>query len=477
MTRKVSVMADVPGGGVWVTGMGMDRRRFVRTASGLLVAAASVPGCGGGGNEPPPPPPPTPTGTLKIVVTGLGANVTSVTATAHRTDASQADDIVDINVSTGIGTKVVNTGTYQVTLTIPQGYALGASGTNPVTGVTVSENATTEVDFPVVVVAQTGTLAISVSGLQAGATSGGSASAQRTDVGGKAPVPITIDGTGNGSAIVEVGTYTVTYTLPAQYNLGGGVVNPRTGVVVTASTTTTVSFTVVFAGGGGGVPGNIYEYGFENGNFDQLKTGNNQDPTTIGWQFDTTDKFRGTTSVKHNIPVNAANQAYAFFFLLNTPRKALYGRFAYKQGPNFDNSNPIKVFRYLAPSFGTQYGTVMFNANTSNLVQVNPDQIQGSPAFGSLSPNTANPAIRPNASRGQWHWYEFFADYNTDGNYIFKVWQDDVLIIDGVVPRNISPLPNIGTVQIDGTFNSINTAEDVWYDSIGISTQKMGVPS
>lgn len=118
----------------------------------------------------------------------------------------------------------------------------------------------------------------------------------------------------------------------------------------------------------------------------------------------------------------------------------------------------------------------MFNANTSNLVQVNPDQIQGSPAFGSLSPNVpGSPALRPNATRGQWHWYEFFADYNTSNNIIYKVWQDDVLIIDGVVPR--PSLGRVGTVQIDGTFNSINTAEDVWYDSIGISTQKMGVPS
>lgn len=220
---------------------------------------------------------------------------------------------------------------------------------------------------------------------------------------------------------------------------------------------------------------NIYDFGFDNGTFGSFVTGNSKNPTTIGWQFDSTDFAKGANSVKRKIPVNSANQGYAFYYLLSQPQKSLYVRFAYKQGPNFDNSNPIKVLRFLAPGFGTQLGTLMFNANTSNLVQVNPDQIQGSSPSGGLSPNTGNPAKTPNQTRGEWHWYEFFADFNTSNSIVYKVWQDDVLIIDGVIAR--PSLGPVGTIQIDGTFNAINTAEDVWYDSIGVSTERMGIPS
>jgi hypothetical protein len=181
------------------------------------------------------------TGTMAVNVTGLSGSAGGGTASAQRTDADASP--VTINVSSaGGGSATVPTGTYAVTYTPPSGFSVAPHVPNPASGLVVALGATRTTSFTVEAnpVTGSGTLQVAVTGL-AGASNGGSASAQRTDAAG-APITIDVSVSGAGSASIPAGTYSVTYTPPSGFSVTGS--NPLTGVVVAASGSATATFAV-----------------------------------------------------------------------------------------------------------------------------------------------------------------------------------------------------------------------------------------
>ena len=115
----------------------------------------------------------------------------------------------------------VEAGTYHVTYEPPSGYAMASIPNNENDfDVTVVAGETTEISRTIEVA--TGTLNISVTGLSAGAATGGSASVLRTDLSGQTPVVVPVATNGSATTSVVPGTYEVTYTPPAGHTLASG---------------------------------------------------------------------------------------------------------------------------------------------------------------------------------------------------------------------------------------------------------------
>ena len=191
----------------------------------------------------------TPRGTLRLIVTGHSPSLAN--AGEARYASGSIDLVVPIPVA-GMLEQLAPVGTYQITYTPPSGYTL-ASGQQSQRNVTITAGASTEVTFALVAPqAPTGVVRVTVTGLTSPASVGGSALIERTDVTGQASASVNVPGSGSVDQQVLTGTYRVTYTPPAGYQLASGQPNPRTGIAVTQGNTTTASFHVQASSGGGG---------------------------------------------------------------------------------------------------------------------------------------------------------------------------------------------------------------------------------
>lgn len=185
------------------------------------------------------------TGSLRIQVNGLAAGASGGgTAQVLRTDiGGQSPVPVTIDAS-GVLDVPLEVGTYSVTFTPPSGYELPAGQTN-FRNATIADSATSTVTYQVsqVVTPTAGTLRVQVTGLQAGASSGGSVSALRTDIGGQSPIVAAVAASGSVDVSLQGGTYDVTYTPPAGYQLNAGQTNPQSATI-TNGATSNVGFAV-----------------------------------------------------------------------------------------------------------------------------------------------------------------------------------------------------------------------------------------
>ena len=211
------------------SGKPIGRRQFVAAAG--VFAATQIVGCGTESIT-------GPQGTIDLTINGLDPAATSggsviATPTAGGTP-------VNITIPPlGHQTALAPAGDYTVLYTPPANHALGPGQQNPRT-ITITAGQTTAVTVDLV---SSGTIQVTVTGLTGSPPDGGTAVAQRTDV-SATPVNINISAAGSGSASVPTGTYTVTYSPPAGFNVNGGVTNPVTGLVVTLSAPAGVSFAV-----------------------------------------------------------------------------------------------------------------------------------------------------------------------------------------------------------------------------------------
>ena len=207
----------------------ISRRDFVRTGSAIMLASGSAV-CGDGSG-------PTATGTIRLILTGLNPSATSGgTATATPTSGGNT---ITINIPpSGDQQAQAPVGSYTVTYAPPAGHLVAPETPVPST-VTVTEGQTTTIALTLLA---SGSISVTVSGLGSSPASGGSASAQRTDAAGAA-IPITISTSGTGTVNgVPAGTYSVTYTAPAGFNITS--TNPLTGLVVVVGAATPANFTV-----------------------------------------------------------------------------------------------------------------------------------------------------------------------------------------------------------------------------------------
>lgn len=217
----------------------ISRRKFVKTSGGILVAAGLGSACGSDFTGS------TSKGSLRAVVTGLDPSATTggqVTVTAL--DVTGFAPLTVNLPASGDSGNVPNipAGNYRIAYAPPTNHALVTGQVNP-QDVVVSVGVETTVAWSVIV--SQSNVSVTVIGLQAGVSAGGSASILRTDIAGQSPVILNIPSNGTGVLGVAAGTYSVSYTPPGGYAVVSGVANPVTNVVATAGGTATVTFTVL----------------------------------------------------------------------------------------------------------------------------------------------------------------------------------------------------------------------------------------
>lgn len=212
------------------------RRRHGLLAS-LVIAVSAVAGsCGDGTIDPD-----EPAGTISVSIDGITTVVQSAgTALITGTGLDEPLDVLLPPVVTG--DYDVPVGTYHVVYGPPAGYTIEPGSSNEI-DVIVTEDDTTVVSFTVV--QASGTLQIGIDGLDASSVGGGSAQVLRTDIGGQTPLAVAIPAAGNATTSLVPGTYSVTYTPPANHSLIQGEVAVK-NVVVEADEVSAVSYEVQF---------------------------------------------------------------------------------------------------------------------------------------------------------------------------------------------------------------------------------------
>lgn len=181
-------------------------------------------------------------GTLRLVVDGMSGASDSGSAQIQRTDvAGQSPTVLSVPAAGSVDV-TLPPGTYSVTLTPPAGHLVAVTQTNPRT-VSIIGSQTATVTFQVAPIPAPGTLRITVAGLVAGATTGGTAELVRTDVPNQSPAALSIPSSGSLDSALDAGAYRVTYSPPSGHTLAANQQNPR-DISVTSGGTTTIAFAV-----------------------------------------------------------------------------------------------------------------------------------------------------------------------------------------------------------------------------------------
>jgi hypothetical protein len=216
--------------------------------------------------------------------------------------------------------------------------ALGLAECRGATQITTPPDTTTTPPPPPPT-AQTGTLRIAVTGLPSGASSGGSATYQRTDIAGQSPSSVNLPGSGSVDRTVETGDYRVTYTPPDGYAVNQGVSNPQT-LKVNANATATASYAV---SAGFATPDILNNASFESG-WDGFT---NPSGGTPSWQLSNEQAQQGTTSAKFTFGPGSGGGGMMFSF---AGRDDVYFR-TYFYATQFPN-DAHKFMRFFAPALG-----------------------------------------------------------------------------------------------------------------------------
>ncbi len=442
----------------------MDRRRFVKTAGGVLVAG-QLSACNDVPGSTTPTGPTGTTGILGLMVTGLEPSATSGgTVTVTPVDAPGATQItVPVPVS-GVGETTVPVGTYSVEYAAPAGHVLAPGAANP-QNANVVEGQTTVVDFSVAVVVAPGTLQIIVTGLGTAAT-GGSAQITRTDIAGQAPITVDVPTSGTMATSLVPGTYDVNYVPPGGFALSSGVTNPQS-VVVTSDSTVTATFQVALANSGP----DIAEISFEDGTVGSLQdnVGGAAQGTVIS-----TDAARGTRCLQVDYgptPVSEGGVAINFK-MAGAERIDTWIRFAMK---HVGRPTAIqKIWRVQGiegvPKRGL--GTLTLSGSSSSDAVFSWFWDDHDTGGGSRVEVNIDDIVN------EWHWWEFHHLSMPGQPLRIEIFVDDVLLLDEQSPVVNSNNQMMQNLIFDGTLNLGNTVDfAVRFDEFGISSTKMGIPA
>jgi hypothetical protein len=476
----------------------IDRRRFVRAASGLLLTASIAEACGaptagatGGGS-----------GIVTLTITGLGQSVANGgSVTVLRTDISGQQSItVNIPASGSASASGLPTGTYQVTYTPPAGYQV-TSGTQDPQTVQLASGGNSTVTFAVTTVAaSTGNITITVTGLGTGLANGGSASVLRTDISGQLPTNVPLPATGSTSASgLTPGTYSVTYTPPSGYLLGTGVNNPQS-VQVTASQTQTVTFAVV--SGSFATPTILTNVSFEDGwdgfvNF----SGSAPSPSAAdgnGYSVNRSQDYasQGSWSTKVTFGPNSGDDGVQLSYDFSGKAALLvYARvYFYIAAGGAIPNNHHKWIRFVLAGFNGVKGGLYLASNINN------GGITWDDADSYPNGDVDNDIGTGTVTKGVWHSIEVCYDrtgWNTANGARAQFWYDGKQTVgNGATgsgfwgdssgnPNSAGPWYYTGQassaadpsaiLDFDDTFNAGNTNSGaIYYDQIAISTQRIG---
>lgn len=228
------------------TDSGMDRRDFVRTAGGILVSSSLAPYLAGCKSIAPKG---TGKGTISVMIDGFPTGATNAgTIAAVGTSGANAGQTIDVplpapSAGTSKGSAPADVGVYDVTYQPPSNTMLTTGEQATQAGVKVGESATTPLTWSLAApTANAGTLGVSVTGFDAGATDPGTVTAVGTAgaaSGQKITVSLPVPNAGSSStqASVPTGTYDVTYTPPSGANLATGQQATHAGVTISSGQT------------------------------------------------------------------------------------------------------------------------------------------------------------------------------------------------------------------------------------------------
>jgi len=458
----------------------MDRRSFVWTSGGILVAAAGLSACEGTD--------PSDTGVVVVTITGLGTGlVDGGTAVVTRTDIATQLPVSITVPESGTGQADVPAGVYHAIYTPPTGYQV--SGSNEF-DIEVKAFKTTPVDVTVafIAIATQGTLRVVVTGLTASAPSGGTASMQ---ISGQAaivaPVPVAA---GQVDTVVTAGIYAVTYTPPVGWAVANGTQNPR-NVTVAASATATTTFAVNVLPVGFPTPDLLNNASFETG-FDNFKNGSAGPPTGVA--RDTAHAVSGGAdapgqfSVTRLLPVTSGTDLSASMFWpfyagpgpWNMPVPAtnldrIWGRFYFYFDAAITGTLKFQIFE--EAGFNTQFGGFYCAAGRITWAFIQEWNSQIHP-FANLSTLV-----------GGWHSLEcdYWRNGDPSGFPSVGIWLDGNQITSGIGnPPSPGSWVNgrlnagqrgstakVGTYNLIGILNGTpnNTvAANVWIDRVSISS-------
>lgn len=461
----------------------IDRRTFMGTASGILLAASGLNACAGTD--------PSQLGTIIVTITGLGAGlVDGGTAVIERTDiATQLPLNITVPVS-GAGQADVPAGTYHAVYTPPVGYQVVGSN---VFDVTIEPFKTTTLDVAVtfIVVATQGTLRVTVTGLTASAPNGGSASMQ---ISGQSAIVAPVPLTGSVDTVVTAGTYQVTYTPPVGWALVGGTQNPKT-IAVAVGATGTVTFPVAVIAAGFPTPDILNNASFDAG-FAGFTNGGLAAPSSGGQggfiSRDNTTAFDGTTSVKRILPnmTNSTGDDSPQFFYWRPGGTPLaldrwWSRFYVRMDGPMSGGAILKLQLHFSDGFGVDH--CGFYIHTGNLRWFFAEDLaSGTTAASIIAPQTA-------IADGNWHMLE--VDHFRNGDKSFDgvndypsaaIWLDGNLVIPAdtsinkhangriyaVTTRAYPTTQKLGVWAAHGVLNdkSNTVARNMWIDRVAIST-------
>jgi hypothetical protein len=249
--------------------------------------------------------------------------------------------------------------------------------------------------------------------------------------------------------------------------------------------------------GGGGLPGNILEYGLEDGggtnwggfrNTCGLLPNQTSASCPIAWAIDTVD-FPTLTgngrSAKRLIPASNNNQGansglYIYSATPNNPLSTgymgIYIRFAYKEDANADDAGTAgnKLIKCHADDIDHTLGFLVISADRFTMGFDSSQTYANSGWFHPNVPSSPFYNVTVSSLRGQWHWYEMYQNPQTG---VQKLWIDDYLTIDAPIDQSSTWQLTTQSVEL---ISEVDNTATTWYqhiDQIGFSTTKMGIPA
>jgi hypothetical protein len=170
--------------------------------------------------------------------------------------------------------------------------------------------------------------------------------------------------------------------------------------------------------------------------------------------------------------IEYSTSSEAIIYTLSQNRQSLYTRFALKQSAGFNNNNAdiAKIVRFHESNLNL-IGTMIIRAGGG--IEFGTDQAGDFTRVANV--NLPFPGF--NSFLGSWVWVEVFWDISNAGAPHAMVWVNDVLYMDQTWSTSTLNGKAIGKISYDGVVNSMDgSGHTEWFDEIGISTQRMGVP-
>lgn len=214
---------------------------------------------------------------------------------------------------------------------------------------------------------------------------------------------------------------------------------------------------------GGFAAPDIFTHDFSDGTSSDLHDGSNNPfiPNTA-WVLEETGGDPSGRHVRQTYPVSGGNTGAAFF--LNVPDSTeLYIAVSYKRDSGWAPGDFVKFLRIYTSSISGPYANLGIDTTGANW-------LFDWGFFGGSQPGFTP---SPNSSIGDWLRVEWHVDVSTDGAFFTEVWFDGVSAFTNTQSLTRGGI-TFGTIQFDGTINSVAEQSTGRFGPVHVSTQRIG---